>query len=304
MKRIATLTLPLELLARILRGEATPAPPPMLPRDLRITAARQRGRSLELRARGDWGAEGAPELTAVVCEGNPRAPKRVKPARVAGMPSDEVRASRPTKSVGAEAGAASVLTRHGTRDGASEREGEPVNPGQPAPPAHKEAANAQRGMADGGGKAARGGSGADPQRPIRPRREAGRGDPEGAVPGPAPAATPAVTVHKPSAVGTSESPGARIVAVRQVPQGVSGRDLTLPKVEALVPGSLWRRGQQTVRVIAVLKSDRKRIGPPLSSVEFRELTFGSALRRLPMPSFLESSIPVREEAAAASPAAE
>jgi hypothetical protein len=124
------------------------------------------------------------------------------------------------------------------------------------------------------------------------------------VPGPAPPATPAVTVHKPSAVGTSESPGARTVAVRQIPQGVSGRDLTLPKVEALVPGSLWRRGQQTVRVIAVLRSDRKRIGPPLSSVEFRELSFGSALRRLPMPSFLESSIPVREEAAAASPAAE
>lgn len=83
--------------------------------------------------------------------------------------------------------------------------------------------------------------------------------------------------------------------VRVLPPGVMGRDLGTPGVDSLVPGSVWRRGRQRVRVIAILDQERKRVGDPIQVVQFKELNFGSRVRHLIAQAFLNSSLPLGEE---------
>jgi hypothetical protein len=79
--------------------------------------------------------------------------------------------------------------------------------------------------------------------------------------------------------------------VRVLPRGVSGQDLGPPGIEALVPGSLWNRGRQRVRVIAIHERPRRRFGGAVKIVQFKELTFGSRIRYLVVEAFLSTSAP-------------
>jgi len=83
-----------------------------------------------------------------------------------------------------------------------------------------------------------------------------------------------------------------VAQVQVVPPGVSGRELTVSRSQELTEGSVWRRGRQRVRIEKIVKSKGKRFGQPIVTVEFRELSHGSSVRRLQNWAFLRSSWPV------------
>ena len=78
--------------------------------------------------------------------------------------------------------------------------------------------------------------------------------------------------------------------VKRVSQGVSGCDLAGGR-PALAPGQVWRRGVQLVEILQVIAPPRARNParqtPPW--IVFRELSHGSAQRRMREPHFLRTA---------------
>jgi len=136
--------------------------------------------------------------------------------------------------------------------------------------------------------AARGVAGDHPRKaqPVAatPLEEQAEDDTE-TVPSPALAELPT----KPAFVDTAYHGPA---TVQVVPAGVSGQELAVSRAKALEPGSIWRRGRQRVRLLKVHKTKRRHLGPPIVTVEFQELSFGSRVRKLGSAAFLRSSWPV------------
>lgn len=69
--------------------------------------------------------------------------------------------------------------------------------------------------------------------------------------------------------------------VREIPPGVCGKDLVRAKEIRIAVGQYWRRGPQRVRIVKL----------SVQSVWFRELSYGSALRRQARWFFLTEAVP-------------
>lgn len=75
--------------------------------------------------------------------------------------------------------------------------------------------------------------------------------------------------------------------VRVLAPGVSGVDPS-SKRRSLVPGALWQRGAQLVEIVLIEPPTRRR---HMGWVRFRELSHGSAERRVGTGQFLATSRP-------------